>query len=102
MDIELWYFSECPNWQRAKADVEQVAAGLGIEVSVTTRAIETQDRAIELGFTGSPTLVINGEDPFADPSAPVGLACRIYRTEDGLAGSPSLRQLENALTDRVS
>jgi hypothetical protein len=38
-------------------------------------------------------MLINGVDPFADPDAPVGLSCRVYRTDDGPAGSPTVEQL---------
>ena len=38
-------------------------------------------------------MLVDGRDPFADPDAPVGLACRLYRTEEGLAGSPTVEQL---------
>ena len=34
---------------------------------------------------------------FADPSAPVGLACRVYRTTTGLAGAPSVDELTAVL-----
>lgn len=45
-----------------------------------------------LRFHGSPTVLVNGEDPIADPDASVDLMCRVYRTEVGLAGSPTLKQ----------
>ena len=34
-----------------------------------------------------------GVDPFVEASAPVGFACRVYRTEAGLEGAPSVTQL---------
>ena len=46
---------------------------------------------------GSPTLLVDGRDPWADAEAPVGLACRIYRTEAGAEGSPSVAQLAEVL-----
>ncbi|MDK1017238.1 MAG: thioredoxin family protein, partial [Actinomycetota bacterium] len=49
-------------------------------------------------FHGSPTVLINGIDPFAENDAPVGLSCRIYRTDEGLAGTPTIDQLRQALT----
>jgi hypothetical protein len=52
------------------------------------------------GNRGSPTVLIDGEDPFADPDAPVGLACRVYPTADELAGAPSVAQLTAALRAR--
>ncbi len=46
----------------------------------------------------SPTVLIDGVDPFADPDAPVGLSCRVYRTAGGVEGSPTLEQLRLAVT----
>ncbi|MEE8330577.1 MAG: thioredoxin family protein, partial [Acidimicrobiia bacterium] len=56
------------------------------------------EAAAAADFRGSPTIVIAGLDPFSDPDAPVGLSCRVYRTDDGYAGSPSLDQLRGALS----
>ncbi|MBL7492788.1 hypothetical protein I6A62_32855 [Frankia sp. AgW1.1] len=41
-------------------------------------------------FLGSPTLRINGRDvdPTAERATGYGLQCRVYRTADGLQGSP--------------
>jgi hypothetical protein len=43
-------------------------------------------------------VLIDGVDPFADPDAPIGLSCRVYRTDTGFAGSPTFDQLEDAIT----
>lgn len=93
MNIELRYFNDCPNWRTTEAVVRGVLDELGLVATVTLRLVETQDEAVVLRFQGSPTLVVDGVDPFADPEAPIGLACRIYRTETGMAGSPSSDQL---------
>jgi hypothetical protein len=38
---------------------------------------------------GSPTLLVNGKDPFGPPDASPAIACRMYRGEDGrLEGAP--------------
>ena len=34
---------------------------------------------------------------YADPDAPVGLACRVYATDEGLQGAPTIDQLRSAL-----
>ena len=68
-----------------------VASGLDVLV------LEEADR---VGFRGSPSVLIDGTDPFSDPDAPVGLSCRVYSTPDGLAGSPTLEQLRTALSVR--
>jgi hypothetical protein len=97
MEIELCYFDGCPNWQATEAMLLRILGELGIDVEVHHTLIETPEAAERLGFRGSPTVLINGRDPFADPKAPIGLSCRIYRTETGLAGSPSPAQLRSAL-----
>lgn len=59
--------------------------------------INTYEAAVARGFRGSPTVLIDGVDAFADMDAPFGLTCRVYRTEDGYAGSPSMPQLRQAI-----
>ncbi len=59
--------------------------------------VETPQDAERLGFRGSPTILVDGRDPFADRDAPVGLSCRVYQTDAGLAGSPTAEQIVTAL-----
>ncbi|MCA1737223.1 MAG: thioredoxin family protein, partial [Actinobacteria bacterium] len=54
--------------------------------------------AVERGFCGSPTVLIDGVDPFSNRKAMVGLACRLYLTQNGPAGSPTIEQLRTAIT----
>lgn len=96
MDITLQYFDGCPNWKEAAAHLESLEAE-GLDIAIHRQLIETPDAAAEFGFRGSPTVVIDGEDPFADPSAPVGLSCRVYRTDEGYVGSPTMDQLRHAI-----
>lgn len=98
MDLELRYFDGCPNWGIADERLHQALAATGHErVTVTYRKVTSPEEAARLGFRGSPTVLIGGDDPFADESAPIGLACRIYRTEAGVEGAPSIAQLTRAL-----
>jgi hypothetical protein len=59
--------------------------------------VETPADAERWQFRGSPTVLIDGSDPFFDVSTPVGLTCRVYRTPAGLAGAPTTDQLESAV-----
>jgi hypothetical protein len=98
VQIALRYFDGCPNWRLAEARVREALAAIGAsEIEITYERVETQEQAERLGFRGSPTLLVDGEDPFADQDAPVGLACRIYGTEEGPRGAPSVAQLRAAL-----
>jgi hypothetical protein len=97
MDIEILYFDDCPNWRFTNALVGQVADDLGLTPVIRQTRVESDEAAQRLSFRGSPTVLINGVDPWVNPDAPVGLSCRIYRTDSGFAGSPSEVQLRDAI-----
>lgn len=98
MEVVLQYSADCPNWQRAAGLVRQVLQELQQPDEVLTlRAVTTSEEAEAVGFRGSPTVLVDGVDPFGDTSAPVGLSCRVFPTPDGLAGAPTLEQLREVL-----
>jgi len=95
VDVRLQYFDGCPNWKLADQRLRTLADEFGFEL--THESVETPEAAEALEFRGSPTILVDGRDPFASGDAPVGLTCRIYQTPDGPAGSPTLTQLRQAL-----
>lgn len=91
------YFDECPNWKIA---AERLAV-IAVEregTTVTRKLVTTAEEAEKAGFYGSPSILADGADVFADATASVGLACRRYVTPDGLTGSPTLNQLRASLS----
>lgn len=97
MDITLQYFDGCPNWKTTQAHLSTLAAE-GLDFTVHPQPITNHEAAVDAGFRGSPTVLVDGIDPLADKDTPVGLACRIYRTENQIAGSPSLSQLRTVIS----
>jgi hypothetical protein len=98
MKVTVLYFDGCPNWQTADARLRQAIRRLDrSDVAVTHRQVRSAEQAEQLSFRGSPTILIDGRDPFADPGAPVGLSCRVYETDTGLTGAPTVDQLVAAL-----
>jgi hypothetical protein len=98
MDVTLLYFDGCPNWTVLDARL----AALSVErpeIRLTRRRVDTVEEAEQVGFHGSPSILVNGVDPFATGATGVGLACRVYQTPDGPAGAPTLDQLRAAITD---
>ncbi len=98
--VELLYFGGCPNWIVAH---ERVMEALRLTdhadatVQLTDIATAGEDKVEQ--FRGSPTILINGSDPFpACTTAPDGLSCRVYATPGGPSGSPMLEELVSALT----
>jgi hypothetical protein len=98
MDVTLLYFDGCPSWQTPDKRLRGLADELGFDLA--HRKVESPEAAEDLSFRGSPTVLIDGHDPFARGDEPVGLSCRIYQTPDGPAGSPTVEQLREVLEVR--
>lgn len=96
MTLTLRYFEGCPHWRVAEARVREALERLGRDDKIVYERIETDDDASRVGFRGSPTVLIDGQDPFVS-GRPAGLSCRVYSTEAGREGAPSVRQLMRAL-----
>ncbi|MBS3941756.1 MAG: thioredoxin family protein [Actinobacteria bacterium] len=95
MQVTLLYFDGCPNWEATHRRLETLAGELGFDL--VSRTVDTPEQAEALTFRGSPTVLVDGRDPFATGGEPVGLACRVYATDDVLAGAPTEQQLRDAL-----
>ena len=98
MKVKILYFSGCPNWETALDRTRTALAELGCpDASILLQDVgETPHLPRE--WAGSPTVMIDDQDPFAaDPGpAPARDACRIYRTGAGFEGAPSTHQLRTA------
>jgi hypothetical protein len=94
--VTLLFFDGCPNWQTTDADLAALAVEFGFEFYRCQ--VETDEDAQRFHFRGSPTVLIDGRDVFATGDEPIGLSCRVYRTDHGLAGVPSVEQLRGVLT----
>jgi len=98
VDVRLLYFDGCPNWLEADQRLHQALRQAGVTATVERVNVSSSEDAEGLSFRGSPTVLVDGLDPFANPSAPVGLSCRVYQTPEGLRGSPTVEQLVQVLT----
>jgi hypothetical protein len=50
------------------------------DVEPILERVETAEDAERLRFVGSPTILVNGRDPFARGEGTFGLTCRVYET----------------------
>ena len=99
MRVELFYFDGCPNWTVAEDRLTEALLAVGRDdITLERRKVETPAAARAAGFTGSPTIRIDGRDPFAPGNEPVGMSCRVYPTPDGLSGTPTLDQFIEVLS----
>ncbi len=101
MEITIRYTQECPNVAGAERNVREALRAARKRARIRRELISSSDDADRLRFVGSPTILVDGADPFADPRAIPGLACRIYDTPDGRRFAPSVSQLRDALEQAV-
>jgi len=96
MDITLQYFDGCPNWKITDERLIALTDGHP-EMLVRRQLVDTVEEAERVGFGGSPSILIDGIDPFPRAGDSGGLSCRRYLTPDGYAGAPTVEQLKTAL-----
>jgi len=92
----------CPN---APVLDDRLATILGgrAGVSVSHQVISDEEEAARWRMHGSPTLLIDGVDPFAELGQPAGMSCRLYRDDEGrTSGAPSLGQLRHAIEQALT
>ena len=97
--VELLTFQGCPHGEPALALAERVLAETGVAATLRRVDIDGPAAAVEHQFLGSPTIRVNGVDiePEASDRREYVLACRVYRTSEGVRGEPDERSLRDAL-----
>lgn len=77
MNVTVLHTEDCPNLEPLMAELRSLIDGRS-DVTLTTAHVQSDDDAARLGFHGSPTILIDGTDPFPGPAEAVGLSCRSY------------------------
>jgi hypothetical protein len=97
MRLLILHVPDCPNTAVLESRLVPILASRP-DVHVTREVITTDDQARRRGMAGSPTLLLDGRDPFARPGQQPSLSCRLYPGDDGRPGpAPSEQQLLAAL-----
>jgi hypothetical protein len=95
MDVELLVVPDCPHEKPAAMLLRSALDDIGLRtVEFQLTVIDTAEAAELRGFVGSPTILLDGVDPFETPGPPASLACRLY---PGPGGLPDLRRLRQVL-----
>jgi len=82
--IQFLYFDGCPSHEKALARLRQVMAAEGVSAPIAITQVETDEQAETWHFTGSPTILIDGQDIDPPPvEAQSALTCRVYILPDG-------------------
>jgi hypothetical protein len=90
--IELQHFIGCPNSPILIRRVKEAINGFD-NIKYDEVIVDSNEKAEELKFRGSPTLLINGVD-FENQPEPenTALACRFYRS-----GLPTVKEIRDRL-----
>ena len=84
MDITVLYCDDCPSLNPTLERVKKVLNEENIEQEILLKKVETSEEAVNLKFTGSPTILINGID--IDPPGEgsyFAMNCRAFKKENG-------------------
>lgn len=96
MRLQVLQVPDCPNVTLLRERLNEVLGDTSAEVTV--RVIADDSEAAAAGMTGSPTLLVDGVDPFAEPGRAPSVSCRLYRDAEGrMSGAPSVPQLRQVL-----
>ena len=103
--IELLYWEGCPSYPQALEELRAALSELGHgDVEIRMRSVDTEEEAARERFVGSPTIRVNGRDPFPPPpDEPASLSCRVYRLPDGrFSPTPDPKLLRRALAETLA
>ena len=96
MEIRILYFEDCPNIGLAEQRVLEVADG-DPDIRIVRQRVADPDDAKAAGLHGSPTILIDGVDPFAGPDTETSWTCRVFMSANGIQGAPSTQQLREVM-----
>ena len=98
MRIEILHIDGCPYTAGAGERVREALSVVGRDGDeVAFTLVSSSEDAARLPFSGSPTILIDGIDAFAQGARTTELACRVYPTPEGLDGLPTVGQLVEAI-----
>jgi methionine-rich copper-binding protein CopC len=98
--IEILFHADCDDAADMAESLHRALEDLGRDVEITMVEVRDDAHAAGLGFRGSPSALLDGEDLFEAGGA-VGFGCRLYETPDGLRGRPDDAQVAAALAGRL-
>lgn len=103
VQIDVLAISDCPNLRPVLNRVHTALANVGInDAAVCTFVVVDLAQAEAVGMHGTPTILIDGRDPFAVEDSVPSLSCRLYRSATGMSGGPTVDDLVEAMNRTVS
>ena len=100
MQIQFLYFEDCPPYKQGLENLKQALKELNLPADFEMININSDEKAKEYNFIGSPTIRINSQDidHKAREAKVTGYkGCRIYQTEEGIKGTPTVEMIKKII-----
>jgi hypothetical protein len=98
VQIRFLYSEQCPSHDEALERLRTVLHEEGIQADIEVIRVETFEEARRYRFSGSPTILIDGNDIDPTPNPEYAPTCRAYRLEDGrISPLPSITLIRKAI-----
>lgn len=96
--LEFQYFDECPNHKKMYENLLYAIKDIEDKIELNLILVKDQLKAKQIGFRGSPTLLIDGEDfeGLQEPENP-NLSCRFY-----INGIPSPDEIRKKIIQKIN
>ena len=97
MQIELLYFDGCPSWEMGLQNLKSALEEEGLSTSVEMVRVVDDNDAARLKFLGSPHFRVDGQDLWPEERENYSLSCRVYLTQEGVKGFPTIAMLRQQM-----
>jgi hypothetical protein len=88
MKVEFLYFKSCPSHKEALENLKAALRETHTNAELILIDVDSAEKAEEVGFQGSPSIRINGEDLEGRKEAS-NLSCRLYKVNGKTAFAPT-------------
>ena len=97
MLVDLLYFDGCPSWKKGFENLKAALAAENMEAEINLVPVETNAAAEKERFLGSPSFRVNGTDLWPEQRESYYLGCRLYFSDDGMQGFPTVPMIQERL-----
>ncbi|MBB5078989.1 hypothetical protein [Nonomuraea endophytica] len=92
MEIVVLTVPDCPHAPLLEEHLSRAMADVGLDGPIVRRTVNSAEDARLRGMRGSPTLLVDGVDPFAVAGMPVSVSCRVQKVPSVAALRQVLRR----------
>jgi hypothetical protein len=96
--IEFLYFKECPGYKQTLANLKAALRESGRRADVTLIDVASEQQAERVGFQGSPSIRVNGED-LEGRNEGHSYGCRIYHIGGKITPTPTQEFIKEKLAE---